>query len=227
MNIRVENEHKAIVGVIPLMLRGPEVVSVEYYELLTKFLSGLNGVLKEMIPGLTIGVHNFGAEMDRDGKKGVRIEVVSQRGDSVISLRHESEGIIKIVSILHMLICVYADASMCLVIDELDSCIFEYLLGELLTVMKDNGKGQMLFTSHNLRPLELLDKANLVFSTTNPENRYIHMQYVKQNNNLRDMYLRSILLGGQKEELYEETDTNQIARAFRRAGKAVLHGKNS
>ena len=51
--------------------------------------------------------------------------------------------------------------------------------------------------------------------------------YVKQNNNLRDMYLRSILLGGQKEELYEETDTNQIARAFRRAGKAVLHGKNS
>lgn len=93
--------------------------------------------------------------------------------------------------------------------------------------MKDNGKGQMLFTSHNLRPLEMLDKANLVFSTTNPENRYIHMQYVKQNNNLRDMYLRSILLGGQKEELYEETDTNQIARAFRRAGKAVLHGKNS
>ena len=227
MNIRVENEHKAIVGVIPLMLRGPEVVSVEYYELLTKFLSGLNGVLKEMIPGLTIGVHNFGAEMDRDGKKGVRIEVVSQRGDSVIPLRYESEGIIKIVSILHMLICVYADASMCLVIDELDSGIFEYLLGELLTVMKDNGKGQMLFTSHNLRPLEMLDKANLVFSTTNPENRYIHMQYVKQNNNLRDMYLRSILLGGQKEELYEETDTNQIARAFRRAGKAVLHGKNS
>ena len=41
------------------------------------------------------------------------------------------------------------------------------------------------------------------------------------------MYLRSILLGGQKEELYEETDTNQIARAFRRAGKAVIHGKNS
>ena len=113
------------------------------------------------------------------------------------------------------------------VIDELDSGIFEYLLGELLTVMKDNGKGQMLFTSHNLRPLEMLDKSNLVFSTTNPENRYIHMQYVKQNNNLRDMYLRSILLGGQKEELYEETDTNQIARAFRRAGKAVIYGKNS
>lgn len=227
MNIRVGNEHKAVVGVIPLMLRGPEVVSVEYYKLLTQFLSGLNGVLKEMIPGLTIGVHNFGAEMNRDGKKGVRIEVVSQRGDSVIPLRYESEGIIKIVSILHMLICVYTNASMCLVIDELDSGIFEYLLGELLTVMKDNGKGQMLFTSHNLRPLEMLDKSNLVFSTTNPENRYIHMQYVKQNNNLRDMYLRSILLGGQKEELYEETDTNQIARAFRRAGKAVIYGKNS
>ena len=31
MNIRVGNEHKAVVGVIPLMLHGPEVVCVEYY----------------------------------------------------------------------------------------------------------------------------------------------------------------------------------------------------
>ena len=227
VNIRIESADETMAGTIPLMLSGPEVVSNDYYELITKYLDGLNGVLKELIPGLTVGVHNYGQEMLRDGKQGVRIEIESRRGDSVIPLKYESEGIIKIVSILHLLICVYRDASTCLVIDELDSGIFEYLLGELLIVMKDNGKGQIIFTSHNLRPLEMLDKTNIMFSTTNPENRYIHMQYVKQNNNLRDLYLRSILLGGQKEELYEETDTSRIVRAFRRAGKAGYYGENS
>ena len=37
-------------------------------------------------------------------------------------------------------------------IDELDSGIYEYLLGECLEVMQDKAKGQLIFTSHNLRP---------------------------------------------------------------------------
>lgn len=32
------------------------------------------------------------------------------------------------------------------------------------------GKGQLLFTSHNMRPLEVLDNTNIYFTTTNPEN---------------------------------------------------------
>ena len=227
MNIRLEDDEKAIAGAIPLVMDGPEVVPQEYYGLLIDVLPDMNSVLKEIVPGLTIDVHSFGKEMRRDGQEGVRIEMVSRRGDSVIPIRYESEGIIKIVTILNVLICAYTDPSVCLVIDELDSGIFEYLLGELLTVMDDYGKGQLIFTSHNLRPLEMLERKNLVFSTTNPENRYIHMQYVKQNNNMRDMYLRSIMLGGQKEELYEETDTNRIARAFRRAGRAIRDGKGN
>lgn len=227
LNIRIEDGEKAIAGAIPLLIGGPEVVSADYYQLLSDLLPNMNYVLKEIVPGLTIGIHNFGSEIRRDGKEGIRIELVSQRGENIIPIRYESEGIIKIVTILNVLISAYIDASVCLVIDELDSGIFEYLLGELLTVMDDYGKGQIIFTSHNLRPLEMLDKSNLVFSTTNPQNRYIHMQYVKQNNNLRDMYLRSIMLGGQKEALYEETDTNQIARAFRRAGRAVHNGKRN
>ena len=49
----------------------------------------------------------------------------------------------------------------------------------------------------------------------------IRLQNVQTNNNLRDLYLRSLTLGGQKEEMYEETDSVAIGRAFRRAGKAV------
>ena len=110
---------------------------------------------------------------------------------------------------------------MCLVIDELDSGVFEYLLGELLAVFSDGGKGQLIFTSHNLRALEMLGKKSILFSTTNPCNRYIRLQNVQTNNNLRDLYLRSLTLGGQKEEMYEETDSVAIGRAFRRVGKAV------
>jgi len=113
--------------------------------------------------------------------------------------------------------CVYNNASMCLIIDELDAGVYEYLLGELLSVFEKGAKGQLIFTSHNLRALEMINKSSIVFSTTNPSNRYIRLQNIKSNHNLRDMYLRSIVLGGQKEAIYEETDSVEIGRAFRRA----------
>ena len=58
-------------------------------------------------------------------------------------------------------------------IDELDSGIYEYLLGECLEVMQDKAKGQLIFTSHNLRPLEILENDSLLYTTVNPENCYI------------------------------------------------------
>lgn len=41
----------------------------------------------------------------------------------------------------------------------------------------------------------------------------------------RDMYLRSITLGGQEELIYEATDSLKMARAFRKAGRKVNNGK--
>ena len=204
---------------VPLGMSGPEVVSADDYQRIIDMLPGMNLILQEIIPGLKVEAHSFGRELCRDGREGVRIELFSRKGGSIIPMRCESEGIVRLISLLSVLICVQTDPSVCLLIDGLDSCTFEFLLGELLTVIDDYGKGQLVFTAHSLRPLEVLGKSKLVFTTTNPEKRYIRMRYVKQNNNMRDMYLRTIVLGGQKEELYEETDTNRIARAFRHAGK--------
>lgn len=95
------------------------------------------------------------------------------------------------------------------------------MLGELLDIFQNSAKGQLIFTSHNLRALEMLDKESIMFSTTNPENRYIHMKNVKGSNNLRSMYIRSITLGGQDEVSYEGTDSLEIARAFRKAGRSM------
>ena len=95
------------------------------------------------------------------------------------------------------MIAMYNKPGICLAVDELDAGIFEYLLGEILEIIQDRAKGQLVFTSHNLRPLEKLNKESLIFTTTNPQNRYIRFTNVKETNNLRSFYYRAINLGGQ------------------------------
>ncbi|WP_312426553.1 AAA family ATPase [Lacrimispora sp.] len=211
-------------GDLLIRLDEPSVISKEHFEMARKILHEMNVVLDAMIPGLSIGIYDFGEQLLERGEEGHRVELISKRGEITIPLKYESEGIIKIISVLNALMCVYNNASMCLIIDELDAGVYEYLLGELLSVFEKGAKGQLIFTSHNLRALEMINKSSIVFSTTNPSNRYIRLQNIKSNHNLRDMYLRSIVLGGQKEAIYEETDSVEIGRAFRRAGKAVRDG---
>jgi len=211
-------------GDLLIRLDEPSVISNDQFEMARKILQEMNVILDAMIPGLSIGIYDFGEQLLERGETGHRVELISKRGEITIPLKYESEGIIKIISVLNALMCVYNNASMCLVIDELDAGVYEYLLGELLSVFEKGAKGQLIFTSHNLRALEMIHKSSIVFSTTNPSNRYIRLQNIKSNHNLRDMYLRSIVLGGQKEAIYEETDSVEIGRAFRRAGKAVRDG---
>ncbi|MGN0072116.1 MAG: AAA family ATPase [Atopobiaceae bacterium] len=173
-----------------------------------------NKVLAAIVPGLTLELKELNNETLDNGKPGKRVELLSCRGSIRVPFRCESEGIKKIVSILGRLIDVYADANACLVIDELDSGIFEFLLGELLQVIADHGKGQLIFTAHNLRPLECLPSGCLVFTTTNPDNRYIRFRGSAATNNLRSQYIRAINLGGQKEQVYEPTDELDIDAAF-------------
>ena len=179
-----------------------------------------------IIPGLRIEIKEYGSQLMDNGEEGYKIELMSSReGMPSYPIRMESEGIIKIISILNALIQAFSDSSICLAIDELDAGIFEYILGELLQIFDESAKGQLIFTSHNLRALEILEKESIMFSTTNSSNQYIHMKNIKQSNNLRDVYLRSITLGGQKEEIYKETSSLKIARAFRKAGRCVKNNE--
>lgn len=222
---RVDHEHGVSSGDIGIGLVEPFKIDNRSYEMVQLVIREINIVLEKVIPGMSIGIHDYGELLLENGELGHRIELTSVKNDIIIPLACESEGIIKIISILDVLMGVYNNASMCLIIDELDAGIFEFLLGELLRIFENNAKGQIIFTSHNLRALEMMDKNSLVFSTTNPKNRYIRFQNVKNNNNLRDLYLRAITLGGQKEEIYAETDSVEINRALRRAGKAGANGK--
>ncbi len=91
-------------------------------------------------------------------------------------------------------------------------------MGEILKIISEKGKGQLIFTSHNLRPLETIDKDFIVFTTTNPYNRYICLTNVKPNNNLRDFYYRDLIVDDQIETLYDPTNNSEISLAFREAG---------
>ena len=139
-------------------------------------------------------------------------------GRLLMPFRYESDGIRKIVSVLSLIIDAYNEQSCTIAIDELDAGVFEYLLGEVLQTFQESGKGQFIFTSHNLRPLEVIDKDFICFTTTNPENRYIRMKGIGNTNNLRSTYFREILVGEQDEELYRNTKKYKVVSAFRKAG---------
>ena len=217
-SFKMESDSAFSMGSILIRLDAPSCIPEEVYILVGKVIEVMNTVLCEIIPGLQVRLINMGKQIMQDGTEGISIEVVSIRNERKIPLRYESEGIKKIISILHMLIAMHNNPSMTLAIDELDSGIFEYLLGEILRVVKDSGKGQLVFTSHNLRPLEMLHKNSILFTTTNPVNRYIRLTNVQTNNNLRDLYYHDLILGGQKECIYEATNSFAIARALRMAG---------
>ena len=222
MAFRIENNRIGAKGDFAMPLTEPVVLDEGKKSILDEIVSQINTVLYTIIPGMTIDVKDYGKQALDSGEEGWKVELMSVReGRKPIPIRMESEGIIKIISILNVLIQAFGSPAICLVIDELDAGIFEYMLGELLDIFAKSAKGQLIFTSHNLRALEMLDKRSIMFSTVNPENRYIHMKSVKENNNLRNMYIRSITLGGQDEAIYEETDSLKIARAFRKAGRSL------
>ncbi len=215
---KLEGKNIVKKGTVPITLSEPSIIENDVFELISQIMKQMNIVLSTIIPGLAIEIKNYGKQLLKDGTDGVKIDLVSVRQDVKIPLRYESAGIIKIISILNSMIAMYHDPRICIVVDELDAGVFEYLLGELLQVLEASGKGQLIFTSHNLRVLEKVDKNSILFTTTNPKNRYIRFSNVKNSNNLRDLYIRSINLGGQKECLYDETDTHEIRRAFRLSG---------
>lgn len=215
-----DGKHGAV-GNLLLQLNGASEVPEDTFVMINNIIQNMNVVLKQIIPGLTISLMDLGPTVSANGVKSHAFQLMSNKNDNQIPLCYESEGIKKIISILQLFIVMYNISSITIAIDELDSGVFEYLLGELLRILSEKGKGQLIFTSHNLRPLETIDRGFIAFTTTNPDNRYIRLTNIKENNNLRDFYFRDIVLGEQPEEVYDTTNNSEIALAFREVGEII------
>lgn len=197
---------------------GANIVSDAMLKELKAVVDPIGEVLPQFVPGMSISVEELGPALLDDGREGKSVELVVRRGDKKLPVRCESDGVRKIISVMSLIITAYNQRSTTIAIDELDAGIFEYLLGELLQIFAESGKGQLIFTSHNLRPLEVLDKKFICFTTTNPNNRYIHMKNVGASNNLRNLYFREIQMNEQDEEVYKATKKHKIIAALRKAG---------
>jgi hypothetical protein len=208
-----------------LNLAGASAYPQAEYQSLLRMIDQVNLLMPSFIPGMKLEVVVLGDELSSQGERQSVVEIVTVLRDRKIPLRYESEGIKKMISINSALIAVYNDPSFCLFIDELDASVFEYLFGQLIKILGEGAKGQLFFTSHNLRPLELLPYEDIYLSTTNPANRYIKLKHVKTTHNVRDFYLRGLQLGGQDEQIYHLTNSDQIRRAFRAAGDVKHRGE--
>lgn len=166
------------------------VLSKSALDVYKRKIESMNRVLPYLAPNLTMGVKVLGKELMRDSSVGYRVELISNN----IPFKYESDGVKRIVSILQPLIEVFNNTSVVVAIDDLDCGIHEYLFGEIIKLMSEQAKGQLIFTAHNLRPLELINKKFLAFTTTDPDNRYVRYKNIAAHNNLRDVYLRDIAL---------------------------------
>lgn len=203
---------------IALKMDGPTSVSESLFEIVGRVLANIGNVLGRLVPGMTLGLRDYGKTLNERNVEVHRFEITSNRNGTEIPLKYESDGIRRIVSIMSLLIAAYNDESFTIAIDEIDSGIFEYLLGELISIMAESARGQLIFTSHNLRPLEMLSPGCLCFTTTNPQKRFTTLPK-RGNSNLRDCYFRSIVLGAGKENVYNPTDRYEIEMALRTAGE--------
>ena len=95
--------------------------------------------------------------------------------------------------------------------------MFEYLLGEMLHEFSRNAQGQLIFTAHNLRPMERMDspQKTIVLSTLDPNHRFIPYMTVGRT---RRQYIQALQSGGKVADLYKCTSPQMLGVGFTLAG---------
>lgn len=132
VNIHCELDNAIMQGCLPMFMNGHGEVSEEVYHQLEHAVASINIALKAIIPNLSIELKQVSEELNQDNVKLMQVEVYSNRNGKKFLTKYESEGIKRIISLLNYLIAMFNHPEICLAVDELDSGIFEYLLGELL-----------------------------------------------------------------------------------------------
>ena len=184
------------------------------YEIVSRYIPRINTVIEQLIPGLSIKLNPLARTVMKDGSPGQLVELIAVRNGIELPLRDESDGIRRLISMLSLLTAAYNDPSFTLAIDEFDAGIFEYIWGEMLEIFAKHGVGQLIFTAHNLRPLEVISKKFLYFTSTDPKDRYVQLKSIARTNNMRNVYFRQIEHGNE-EKVYNETKRDAIIKALR------------
>ncbi len=169
----------------------------EEYEIINSSVNNINKLFPLFIHNATIKCEGRLAYKE-EGEETYSVNIYIIKNNIKINIYNESSGTIKLFVILSSLMGILKDENAVLVVDELDVHIFEYLLAFILSKIPEYIKGQLIFTSHNLLPMEKLDRNSIIISTVSKgENNSEEINYtffkgkISQTTNLRLKYLRS------------------------------------
>ena len=199
-------------------------------------LDDFNQIMPYLVHGMTLKVRNMGTTILPDGSTANEVVLMSVRDGVEVPLMHESEGVPRIVGMLAYLIRAYNDPDVLVTIDGLDGGVFEYLLGEMLHEFSRNAQVQLIFTAHNLRPMERMNfpQKTIVLSTLDPNHRFIPYMTVCRTNNPRHQYIQALQIGVKVADLYRCTSPQMLGVGFtlaggvgKRAEQDVEHGLRS
>ncbi|PJM74173.1 DNA repair protein [Bifidobacterium primatium] len=175
-------------------------------------------ILPTIVPGLHVSLKTGTAPSGKDGEDRVTAELFSHRGDVTVPFRCESEGIIRITALLGYLKHAYNDESALVAVDEFDSGVFELLLGDMLYQLANGCAGQLVFTAHNLRALEVLPNSCIRTTVTNPDNRFTTIPRKSATNNQRRRYLTASELGWNGPDIYDSPTPRMFGNSLYAAG---------
>ena len=109
---------------------------------LKPLLGKISLLLNNIIPGIALQYLE-----GKKTKRGYQVELVTKRNQVILPLKYESIGVKKTGPCHRCPYLMYNSHNVIVAIDEIDAGIFEYLLGEIFLVLKEEAKGQLLFTS--------------------------------------------------------------------------------
>ena len=190
-----------------------KTLSQEKFIEISEIISKINKVLSSIISNTKIELEQT---THTNINNSVSFITFLCENDNRIPIEYASEGVKKLIPVLHYLIQVHNNPEKCVVIDNIDRNIFGFALGEIVLAINNNGKGQFIFTSNNSNVLTKLNSKHIICTTTNSKNRYIELHQTKSEakDNLEDFYIRALILGGQEEPLCNIYDFLGIDSAF-------------
>lgn len=188
---------------------GSVVANKNQIERVEKVIDVSKRFMRKIVSDFDIKLERTLVETTADGEEKYRVKLFSVKKDGSFPFENESEGIKRLFYIGAAISKCMNDPDYVVFIDEFDEGIFEVLYGEAISGLYKQCMGQFIFTSHNLRPLEVMKYTNFIFSTLNPSNRFVTIKGIKPGNNLRDIYIRKIMYGD-GEMLSNSIDANDL-----------------
>ena len=190
MNIHTNDVH----GTLAVNYRDSKgnIYSEKEAKILEDTVKEINSIFSTIIPNSKLSTERKVDRLEGEELK-IGVNIYVEKDGRKLLLDQESTGIIKLVSLLSIILYYIKDKKAIVAIDEFDIHIFEYLLALFLEKISLYAKGQLIFTAHNLLPMEKLDKESIIISTKDEEKgvKYVYLKGASLTTNLRQKYLRS------------------------------------